>query len=248
MNLESITVVLPTRNEAGNIGAFLASLPDAVHLIVVDASEDETPDLILRLRPARTQLLRRKSTITQARQLGAELAHTDWLLFTDADVVFPEGYFEVLGGSTSTSTSAGVVYGPKLSRDRFAVYYRWFGYGQQCSHWLGIPAATGSNLLVRKDALAAVGGFDPELVCNEDSELVWRIKRAGYRTRFDPALPVYARDHRRLDSGLWRKTFHSVFRCALLYWDLIPARWRGADWGYWSQQQSGRTPGVTRME
>jgi glycosyltransferase involved in cell wall biosynthesis len=244
MNLESITVVLPTRNEARNIGAFLASLPDAVHLIVVDASEDETPDVIQRLRPERTQVLRRKSTITEARQLGAELAHTDWLLFTDADVEFPEGYFEYLAGLPEAS----VIYGPKLSRDRFAVYYRWFGYGQQCSHWLGIPAATGSNMLVRREALIVAGGFDPELVCNEDSELVWRIKRAGYRTRFESALPVYARDHRRLDGGVWRKTFHSVFRCLLLYWDMIPARWRGADWGYWSQQQSGRAPGVPRVE
>ena len=244
MNLESITVVLPTRNEAGNIGAFLASLPQAVHLIVVDASEDETPDIIQRERPARTQVLRRRSTITQARQLGAEVALTDWLLFTDADIVFPDGYFDAL----ERVMDAAVVYGPKLSRDRFAAYYRWFGYGQQCSHWLGIPAATGSNLLVRKDALIAVGGFDPALVCNEDSELVWRIKRAGYRIRFEPSLPVYARDHRRLDSGLWRKTCHSVFRCALLYWDLMPARWRGADWGYWSPQQSGRAPGVSRVE
>lgn len=244
MNLESITVVLPTRNEAHNIAAFLASLPHEVHLIVVDASDDETPDLIHRLRPERIQVLRRKSTITEARQLGAELAHTDWLLFTDADVVFPDDYFEFLSRLPETD----VIYGPKLSRDRFAVYYRWFGYGQQCSHWLGIPAATGSNLLIRREALFSAGGFDPELVCNEDSELVWRVKRAGYSARFSLDLPVYARDHRRLDGGLWRKTLHSVFRCLLLYWDLIPARWRGADWGYWSQQRASEQHGVSRTD
>jgi hypothetical protein len=82
--------------------------------------------------------------------------------------------------------------------------------------------------------LFAAGGFDPELICNEDSELVWRIKRAGFRLRFAPDVPVYATDHRRLERGLTRKTLHSIFRCLLLYTDLLPSHWRRADWGYWS--------------
>jgi glycosyltransferase involved in cell wall biosynthesis len=230
MRTSDITVVLPTRNEEKNIRVFLASLPETCHLIVVDASDDRTAEIIAETRPDRTLVLRRKSTIPEARQIGSELAKTEWLLFTDADVVFPPDYFQRLPGYASSDC----VYGTKLSRNRFRRYYRWFAYGQQLSHKFGIPAATGSNLLVRRNVVAAVGGFDPELVCNEDSELVWRIKRADYETAFAPDLPVYATDHRRLERGLWRKTLHSVARCLALYFDLIPARWRGLDWGYWS--------------
>ncbi len=39
------TVVLPTNNEAHNTLPFLASLQPSVSLIVVDASDDQTPDL-----------------------------------------------------------------------------------------------------------------------------------------------------------------------------------------------------------
>jgi glycosyltransferase involved in cell wall biosynthesis len=237
MRPSDITVVLPTRNEERNIRNFLGSLPETCHLIVVDAGEDRTADLVTEARPERTLVVRRPSTIPEARQIGTELARTEWLLFTDADVVFPAGYFERLAAYADCHG----VYGAKLSRDRFRRYYRAFAYGQQVSHALGIPAVTGSNLLVRREVVLAIGGFDPELVCNEDSELGWRIQRGGYRIRFAKDLPVYATDHRRLERGVCRKTLHSVFRCVCLYFDLIPARWRNRDWGYWSEAQEGET-------
>lgn len=230
MRSENVTVIVPTRNESHNIPAFLEALPDNLQLIVIDASQDATPRLVQELRPKNTRLIRYPGSVTLARQRGAELASTPWLLFTDADVVFAPDYFDRLlayGGSD-------VLYGPKLSKDQFKTYYRWFTRGQQVSHALGIPAASGSNLLVRRRAFVDAGGFDLELTCNEDSELPWRLKRLDYRIDFAPDLVVYARDHRRLHWGVLRKTFHSVSRCLLLYFNLMPSRWRQGDWGYWS--------------
>jgi GT2 family glycosyltransferase len=169
--------------------------------------------------------------VTQARQWGAELAASAWLLFTDADVIFAPDYFERLPAYYSAYDA---LYGPKLSTDEFVRYYRWFAQGQRLSQALGIPAASGSNLLVRRQVFEDVGGFDLELTCNEDSELPWRIKRRGYRVGFAPDLVVYARDHRRLHQGVARKTLHSVTRSLLLYLNLVPSRWRKHDWGYWS--------------
>jgi hypothetical protein len=64
---------------------------------------------------------------------------------------------------------------------------------------------------------------------------MWRVKRRGYPVLFAPDLIVYARDHRRLEQGTARKTLHSISRCLLLYFNLMPARWRSHDWGYWSK-------------
>ncbi len=226
-----VTVVVPTRNESHNIAAFLASLPDGVPLVVVDDSEDDTRERILALRPASTTVVHRHGTVTEARQWGAEAAYSEWLLFTDADIVFPPGYFDAL----QAAPGLDVVYGPKLSQGGFRRYYHWFGRGQQLSDALGIPAATGSNLLVRRRALFAAGGFDLRLNCNEDSELIWRIKRTGYRVRFRWEQAVYAIDHRRLQRGWVGKTAHTLARCVLLYTGLMPRRWRSHDWGYWSR-------------
>lgn len=237
MTLSDVTIVVPTCNEAHNVGHFLASLPPALSLIVVDDSNDETPQLICAQRPRQTRVLSRRSNVTQARQIGAAAAKTTWLLFTDADVVFAPDYFAKVAAYLERPFDA--VYGPKQSRDDYAAYYRWFSRGQQAAHAPGIPAASGSNLLIRRAAFWRVGGFDLSLTCNEDSEIAWRLKRRGCRVAFAPDLVVYARDHRRLRQGVVRKSAHSLLRCALLFSGLMPRRWRSHDWGYWRRTPHG---------
>jgi glycosyltransferase involved in cell wall biosynthesis len=243
MKLEQVTVVVPTRNEEKNVVAFCQSVPADVWLIVVDASDDATPDLVRRHRPERTCVVCQPSNLVEARQIGARLAETEWLLFTDADVVFAPDYGARLLACDG-SQRCHVLYGTKLSRDRYQRYYRRFSWGQRASHRLGIPAASGSNLLIRRDVFWASGGFDLGLTVNEDSEIAWRLKREGYQVCFDSDLIVYARDHRRLEQGTLRKTLHSVVRCLMLYSGLMPKRWRSKDWGYWSKGRGGEQNGA----
>ena len=122
MMLDNLTVLVPTRNEEKNIVAFLDSLPGWVPLVVVDASDDSTPEIIQAHRPEHTLVIRDPGGISKARQLGAEAAKTSWLLFTDADVIFPPDYFVRL----LSYNGYDVVYGSKLSRSKFAGYYHWF--------------------------------------------------------------------------------------------------------------------------
>lgn len=232
--VDGVTVIVPTKNEADNIGPFLMSLPADICLIVVDDSDDDTPDLIASHRPKNTRLLKLPGNVAKARQEGANQARTSWLLFTDADIAFHEDYFTIL----PDLLTGDLIYGTKLSRDGFQSYYHWFQKGQHGLYLLGIPAASGSNMLVRRDVFHAVGGFDLTLNVNEDSEIAWRIKRNGFHIRFAPQLVVYERDHRRLNQGILRKTVHSTLRCALLYTGLMPERWRGRDWGYWSEREA----------
>lgn len=229
MDLGQLTIVLPTRNEEHNIKAFLDSVPPAISLVVVDESQDATRDLIRRLRPDALVLHSHLGSVTRARQCGAEAATTDWLLFTDADVVFDSAYFQRLG----EAHDCDLLYGPKLSQDSYRRYYRSFAKGQEWLSRLGIPAASGSNMVLRRSTFVACGGFDLRLSCNEDSELGWRVRRFGAAVRFDAALIVWARDHRRLAEGKLHKTAHTLARCALLYTNLMPGPWRSRDWGYW---------------
>jgi glycosyltransferase involved in cell wall biosynthesis len=242
-----LTVIVPTRNEAANVGAFLRSIPADIAVVIVDGSSDETRAIVREARPANTTLLDCPGSLTAARQLGATRAATHWLLFTDADVVFADDYFDRLrtligteapGSSGRETAAVGLVYGPKLSRGEFAAYYRAFAFAQRVVDLARIPAASGSNMVIAAPAFAAVGGFDTMLSCNEDSELGWRVARAGFRFRFDHCLTVWASDHRRLRRGRLRKTLHTAARCFLLYFDLVPLRWRHRDWGYWSEPSS----------
>ena len=50
-----------------------------------------------------------------------------------------------------------------------------------------VPTAA---LVVRREALAAVGGFAPGMRVGEDVDLVWRLADAGWRVRYEPSVSV----------------------------------------------------------
>jgi glycosyltransferase involved in cell wall biosynthesis len=232
MNLDDVTIIVPTKNERDNVVPFLRSVPPCMRLIVVDASDDDTRDVIRRVRPGNTVIMRDPGNIARARQHGAEAAATEWLLYTDADVVFDDAYFERLARIELDNGHGGII-GAKTSRTRYRFYYRLFNLWMRMICILGCPAGTGSNMIVRRRALDEAGGFDRDLSCNEDSLLTWRISRCGYRVRYRGDLVVYETDHRRLERGLLRKSLHSIVRCIMLFTGVFGNHLRSHDWGYW---------------
>jgi glycosyltransferase involved in cell wall biosynthesis len=232
MRWTELTLIVPTKNEALNIGRFLAAIPADIRIIVVDASTDNTLDIVRQTGRTAIRVLRDGGNIAAARQLASEAARTEWLLFTDADVLFAQDYFTALEKIQPDPRQGGIA-GAKLSRGRHRLYYHLFSLWLRLCCAVGLPAATGSNMLVRREALLRAGGFDPRLSCNEDSELMWRLHRRGYRIDYAGTLRVYEFDHRRLDDGVLRKTLHSLTRCALLFSGLLHDTLRTHDWGYW---------------
>lgn len=231
--LDTLSVVIPTRNEAALIGRFLASIPASVELVVVDASDDETPEIIERTRPHHTRIIRSSAGIAEAREIGAAAASGEWLLFSDADVYFAPGYFDRL----ARYSEADAIYGPKYATAAYRWYSTVFTKGQRLAHAIGFPAASGSNMAIRRQVLTAVGGFRCDLPVNEDSELFLRLAHRGYRVQFAPDLAVYSLDDRRLRRGAMRKLLHSTTRCALIALGMripLPQRLLRHDWGYWS--------------
>ena len=232
----TISVIIPTRNEQHGIGAVLARLPAAVELVVVDSSSDATADMIACQRPQRTTIIRADAGIAAARQLGAAVARGEWLLFSDADVVYAADYFDRVG----PYLAGDAFFGPKYATARYRGYGRFFSGGQRQLHRIGIAAASGSNMGVRKAVFRAIGGFDTSLPCNEDTDLMLRIKRRRYAVAFANDLAVTSIDDRRLDQGLLRKTAHSVARSLLLLLcGRVPLLRRALyhDWGYWRKRE-----------
>jgi len=236
--LERLSVVVPTRNEAARISGLLASLPSEVELVVVDASDDQTPAIIVESRPEHTRVIRSQTGIAAARQIGAQAARREWLLFTDADVAFTLGYFERI----EQYLGFDGFYGPKMATDRHPTYDALFHGGQRFCDQIGFPAASGSNMVVRKRALLEAGGFRIDLPVNEDTELFLRMAHLGFRITYAPDLRVRSLDDQRLDRGATRKLLHSVVRSALIALDLrvaLPKRLLRHDWGYWRTQRQG---------
>jgi GT2 family glycosyltransferase len=228
-----VAVVIPTRNEAGRIGQLLATIPRSVGVVVVDASQDSTPAIVQTQRPD-ALIIHSTARIAEARQIGSMAAQADWLVFSDADVAFAPGYFERLHAYQHLDG----YYGPKRATAAHPTYDAIFNHGQRLCQFCGFPAASGSNMIVRRVALLEAGGFRCDLPVNEDTELFLRMAFLGYPIGYAPDLVVHSLDDRRLDRGATRKLIHSALRSLLIALDLrigLPPAWLQHDWGYWKR-------------
>jgi len=234
MKADDITLIVPTKNEARNIQSFLKTLPPELALIVVDASDDETETVIKKIRPQNTIVLREPGNIPLARQRGAEHAASEWLLYSDADMAFDNAYFTRLQ-KMKIADNVGAIMGAKLSLKKYRAYYRCYSGAMRVMSWLGIPIGSGSNMLIRRKALMKTGGFDERLAHSEDSDILIRIKKAGWKVPYKGRLKVYETDHRRLERGVVKKFWHGALRAFYLFTGWRAERVRESDWGYWEK-------------
>jgi glycosyltransferase involved in cell wall biosynthesis len=198
---ETVSVVVPARDEAGRVGECVAALlgQDAavVEVVVVDdGSSDGTAEEAARAgarveaAPAPGPGVGGKAA---ACAHGAGVAAAGrWLAFVDADVVLAPGALSrLLGGCLAT----GAVAASPLARQRTRTWWEELllpELGLAVAERLDLDAVadparpdaflSGQCLLVRRDAYAAVGGFAAvagSLV--EDVALARRLKAAGHR-------------------------------------------------------------------
>ena len=205
----SITVIVPARNEAADIDTTLHSLlaQDYLNLQLIaidDRSTDQTGAIIDTIASQHPDKLRALHVAelppgwlgkTHAMALAARQAPTDYLLFTDADVLFrSDAVRRSLAHVVATSADHLVtVPTPTTHRWEEAAI---LGFFQIFSLWAARPwhisnpkakhdaIGIGAFNLIRREAYEQVGGFESlRMEIIEDIGLGRRIKRAGLAQR-----------------------------------------------------------------
>jgi mycofactocin glycosyltransferase len=212
-----VTVVIPVRDRAQALDEALHALGGSYPVVVVDDASDDgaaVEDVCARHRAA----LVCRPTVGgpgPARNTGWRWVETDLIVFLDSDVRAGPHFVEALAGHFADPTVAAVaprVTGEAASRavaGRYATARSPIDLGDRAAlvapttRVAYVPAAA---LLVRRSALAEIGGFDPALRYGEDVDLVWRLIAAGWRVRYDPGVVVRHREPERW-SAQWRRRF-----------------------------------------
>lgn len=217
----SVTAILPAREEAASIGAAINSLLDQEYggpldvVVAVAPSADRTLEIAREIASAtgRVAVIENPSGTTPAGLNAAIAAATgEVIVRCDAHAVIPAGYVAaaVHDLETTGAVNVGGIQDAEgigaMQRAIAAAMTSPFGVGDARFHTGGPPGFVDTVYLgvFRRDALDAVGGFDETLIRNQDYELNYRLRAAGGRIYFDPALRVTYRPRSTL-RGLGRQ-------------------------------------------
>lgn len=201
MTTPEISVVIPVRDAAGTIARQL----DAVcsqdcsghfEVVVVDnGSTDGTGrvvrDVAERLPSVRLVAGPQTPNRSAARNLGADLARGETLVFCDADDVVMSGWLSELVGAMHGND---VVTG-SLVRSGHLEQVEAEDLGpRQRTRFRGLDCLSAGNFAIRKSTFRSVGGFSESFLHRVDVELACRLAIRGIEIAYAPdAVVVYRR-------------------------------------------------------
>jgi GT2 family glycosyltransferase len=207
----AVSIVVPFRGDraaADRLGAALRCLDlhGADEAIVADNTAAGPAGHIATDRVRIVRALVERSSY-HARNEGARSASADWILFLDADCRprrdLLDAYF-VQPAPDGCGALAGQILGDPDQRSfaaRYARSRRLFDHADGLIQADGGGAAAG-NLLVRRAAFDAVGGFNEGIRSGGDIDFCRRLLAAGWQLEFRPDAVVHHRHRATLPSLL----------------------------------------------
>lgn len=205
VTLPSVSVIVPTRNRAESLRDTLAALAAQVYpasrmevLVIDNESDDETEAAVAEAAAAAPFPVRfhRKHNDGPAasRNRGAEMATGDILAFTDSDCIPTAGWIRM--AVAQFKDGVGVVCGPieplEVAADDPFFTHQIHHVNREDGLY---PTA---NVFYRREVFTSLGGFDETMrdyswgqpVGGDDTEMGWRVRRAGYKSAFADGVVV----------------------------------------------------------
>jgi len=204
--LPTVTVIVPTYNRALPLADTLRALvaqdypAHLLDIVVVDnSSSDNTEDVVRAIAAESSFPVRfyRKENRGPAVSRNFAIARSsgDILAFTDSDCTMEREW--VRRGVAMMGPGVGLVSGPIKPVNHAERIPSFFAH--QIDHETEDPIFATANVFYRRSIVVELGGFNEEYgtypwglpVGGEDTDLAWRVKRAGYASAFTGDAPVY---------------------------------------------------------
>jgi glycosyltransferase involved in cell wall biosynthesis len=193
-----LSVIIPSYNSSQTIAKCLRSLEsqmsnEYVEVIVVDSSEDGTPDIVAKQFPKVVlYTFSERKFPGDARNFGISKAKGEILAFTDADCMVNQNWIDeiikahqapypLIGGAIDNGNPESYVGWSHY----FCALSQWMPQSQTC---LMAEIPTGC-LSVKRWAFDKYGPF-PERTFSEDVVFNWRVASDGHKPLFVPSIKV----------------------------------------------------------
>lgn len=203
------TCVVPVRDDPEGLAALLASLasnpPSPTGATVVEDGSRHPAAVASAARRGGARLIQRAAARgpAAARNAGWQATDAPILVFLDADVeVTPSWLAPLLAHFADPSLAAVAprVRAPASATDLLGRFEReaspldMGALPSLVGPRRRVPYVPSAALLVRRAALAELGGFDERLRLGEDVDFVWRAVAAGWTVRYEPSVEVIHRN------------------------------------------------------
>ncbi len=217
---------MPIRNEGDFIARSLGSVlaqdypKECLEILVVDGrSEDNTRTIvenIIQAHPSHKIYLidNPRYIVPTGLNIGIQQARGDIIIRVDGHCEIPSDYVSrcvKLLEETRADNVGGLQYAEGQNLMSRAIAFATsspFGVGGAKFHYASQPAWVDTVYLgaYRREVFSRIGGFDEELVRNQDDEFNFRLVQAGGKIWLDPAIKVkyYSRSN---FYKLWRQYF-----------------------------------------
>jgi len=203
-SLPVISIVLPTFNRAKTIGRAINSLLEQTYqdyeiIIVDDASEDETEEIVKGFADEKTRYIRCKQNKGPgaARNLGIQESRGKFIAFQDSDDEWlPEKLEKQIKVFFAAEPELGVVYSDmaRITKDGSEIYYKSPIIQQDriidpVTKYYAVYGIGIQSTLIRKECFEKAGGFNENFLRFEDGELFIRLSKY-YRFHHLPEILV----------------------------------------------------------
>jgi len=211
IDMNSVTIVIPTYNNSSTIKECLESLMKQTkppeEIIIVDGhSKDTTLDIVKQYECK--ILFEEGGSRAAACNVGVPAAEGDFIVFIDADAIAKEDWLEKLiaafyeehGREVVCTTGPNIEYpNESLFGKAVSAVYNTFVGGNWTEHIKSIfnrenryvQSAAGCNAAYKKDKLDEVMPFNEDLITAEDTEINYKLIQKGYSIYFEPNAVVY---------------------------------------------------------
>ena len=229
-----LSVIIPTLNEEKYLPTLLNCLTHQTdqdfEVIISDAkSSDKTVSVASEYSQKLNLIVisSDKKNVAHQRNMGAESASANYLLFLDADGGFGNNFIQHLRTEIEKDLDANFIFylGVQTSSLLIRFLSKIINAIVFTSQFLPNSFTSGGFICVKKDVFNNVGGYDETIYYAEDTDLTNRIRHANYRVKLLYDLVVIFSLRRVEKIGLWRALKILIWgSLPLLIWGTMKAK------------------------
>ncbi len=206
----NISIVIPAYNEEKYLATCLASIAEhgtkATEIIVVDNNSTDKTARVARQFAGVRVVQELSKGASSARQRGFVEATGDLIAYLDADTRMPAHWIEKVQSCFEADRRLVSVSGPYIYDGlspfyNFLIWLTWV-LPSVPVYWCTGYMIWGGNFVVKREALAAIGGFNTGIAFyGDEADVGRRLSKIG-KVRFDISLIMYSSPRRLLQEGV----------------------------------------------